>query len=338
MGTTAEKLQYLNETKGMIKTAIKDKGVEIADTDTFRSYVDKIGEIPTTVVEEVVKSEKYGMTMDSFLGDVDENGVIQASTIPANVVVTGATDVGESVFDHTFSNNVNVESVVFQDITKLSNSNSFKECFYSGAKIKSISFPKLVEITGQGTFSQTCYYAQNLEQISFPLLEKIQTGSYGGYTFSSAFYNCSNLTSVSFPNLKSTSDEGTFNNAFYNCTNLVSADFSSLKSVSASTGGFINTFYGCKNLTSVDFSSLQSVYADFQACFRNCTSLTRISFPSLNNLGSNRFGTSSSKYIFNGCTALTEIHFRADMQSTIENYSGYADKWGAVNATIYFDL
>ena len=47
MGTTAEKLSYLNETKQAIKTAIQDKGVAVADGDTFRSYADKITAIDT---------------------------------------------------------------------------------------------------------------------------------------------------------------------------------------------------------------------------------------------------------------------------------------------------
>ena len=45
MGTTAEKLNYLLETKEAIKGAIEAKGVEVVETDTFRSYADKIGEI-----------------------------------------------------------------------------------------------------------------------------------------------------------------------------------------------------------------------------------------------------------------------------------------------------
>lgn len=45
MGSISEKLEYLNETKEEIKTAIKNKGVTVADTDTFRSYADKIDDI-----------------------------------------------------------------------------------------------------------------------------------------------------------------------------------------------------------------------------------------------------------------------------------------------------
>lgn len=45
MGTVVEKIEYIAGTKEAIKTAIKNKGVAVADTDTFRSYADKIAEI-----------------------------------------------------------------------------------------------------------------------------------------------------------------------------------------------------------------------------------------------------------------------------------------------------
>ena len=45
MGTVVEKYQYLEGTKEAIKKAIKNKGVEVLDTDTFRSYAEKIESI-----------------------------------------------------------------------------------------------------------------------------------------------------------------------------------------------------------------------------------------------------------------------------------------------------
>ena len=45
MGTITEKMSYLKETKQAIRTAIEEKGVSVADTDTFRSYASKIGTI-----------------------------------------------------------------------------------------------------------------------------------------------------------------------------------------------------------------------------------------------------------------------------------------------------
>lgn len=45
MGTIADKLNYLNETKEDIKNALVEKGVTITENDTFRDYAGKINEI-----------------------------------------------------------------------------------------------------------------------------------------------------------------------------------------------------------------------------------------------------------------------------------------------------
>lgn len=51
MGTTAEKLAYLNDTKTAIKDAIIAKGVEVPEGTTFRQYAEKIGEIKSGGLE-----------------------------------------------------------------------------------------------------------------------------------------------------------------------------------------------------------------------------------------------------------------------------------------------
>lgn len=53
MGTLADKLQYLKDTKDAIMNAIIEKGVAITSSDTFRSYADKIGSISTEVKESI---------------------------------------------------------------------------------------------------------------------------------------------------------------------------------------------------------------------------------------------------------------------------------------------
>ena len=45
MGQTADKLNYFLQTKSLIKQAIIDKGVDVSESDTFRSYAEKIGQI-----------------------------------------------------------------------------------------------------------------------------------------------------------------------------------------------------------------------------------------------------------------------------------------------------
>ena len=103
-----------------------------------------------------------------------------------------------------------------------------------------------------------------------------------------------------------------------------------------------NTFYGCSNLTSISFPELTTISAtstSFSATFRNCSKLTRIDFPKLTTISStNAFGSSSYEYIFYNCSSLKQIHFKSTMRSVISNLSGYSTKWGATNATIYFDL
>lgn len=47
MSSIEDKLLYLQQTKSLIKDAIENKGQIISDTDTFRSYVDKINDIDT---------------------------------------------------------------------------------------------------------------------------------------------------------------------------------------------------------------------------------------------------------------------------------------------------
>ena len=39
---TKAKLDYLQETKSLIKNALIEKGIAISDSDTFRSYADSI--------------------------------------------------------------------------------------------------------------------------------------------------------------------------------------------------------------------------------------------------------------------------------------------------------
>ena len=70
------------------------------------------------------------------------------------------------------------------------------------------------------------------------------------------------------------------------------------------------------------------------SAFYNCNGITgSASFPALTSVGRN-----SLRNAFYECTGITELHFRADAKSVIENADGYSSKFGASNATIYFDL
>ena len=59
--TISDKLTYLEGTKSAIKDAIVAKGVAVSDSDTFRSYADKIGQI-SGVGGGKINLNDYGLT------------------------------------------------------------------------------------------------------------------------------------------------------------------------------------------------------------------------------------------------------------------------------------
>lgn len=62
--TISDKLTYLEGTKSAIKDAIVAKGVAVSDSDTFRSYADKIGQISGGGGGKVNLND-YGLTFAS---------------------------------------------------------------------------------------------------------------------------------------------------------------------------------------------------------------------------------------------------------------------------------
>lgn len=80
MGTIADKLEYLNDTKTEIKEAIVNKGQSIADTDTFRSYADKINKIVVSKTQSKSK-EITSNTTTTITPDSGYTGLSQVSII-----------------------------------------------------------------------------------------------------------------------------------------------------------------------------------------------------------------------------------------------------------------
>ena len=86
-----EQLQYLNETKGLIKQAIINKGQTITSNDTFRSYVDKINNITTSedleaelsAQETVIQQMKTALENKTAGGKVKLN-IYTQTTEPTN--------------------------------------------------------------------------------------------------------------------------------------------------------------------------------------------------------------------------------------------------------------
>ncbi len=170
-----------------------------------------------------------------------------------------------------------------------------------------------------------------ITKVSFPSLNEVN--NYGIYN---AFNGCTGIVSLDLTSLRSIGLYG-LSAAFQSCTAITNVDLNLLQSVN--NYGLQNAFSGCTALTSVGLDSLSIIRANsLNNAFYNCQQLTVISFPSLKTVSANSFATSALNGAFRSCTGITEIHFRSDMQSQIEATTQYANKWGATNATIYFDL
>lgn len=72
MSSITDKLEYSLETKELIKQSIIDKGVEVSDEDTLRSYANKISEIQSGgggTDEEWISKAEYDALPDDKLTD-----------------------------------------------------------------------------------------------------------------------------------------------------------------------------------------------------------------------------------------------------------------------------
>lgn len=148
------------------------------------------------------------------------------------------------------------------------------------------------------------------------------------------FMHQTNITKVNASSIESIGDYGCYM-TFRSCRNLTSANLSGLKTLT--TESMYQMFYDCAALVDVILSSLTSCGNNaLAATFYKCIALKKISFPSLTTVTSTSLGAGT--YAFHGCTAMEEIHFRADMQAEIEAMQGYSTKFGATSSTIFFDL
>lgn len=250
MATIAEKLVKINDAKQGIKTAIEAKGVTVGDAP-LAEYADKISEISGGGGEQ----SRYGTTLDSFWGSVDENGTLSAPSEPVNVVLTGVKKLANRALYYKWYDTDSIISFTAPDLTTIDNYGMYY-AITSCSKFTDASFPALTTINSSGMYN--------------------------------AFYFCLGLTNVSFPVLDTIGDSG--------------------------------------------------LYYAFQASSSNKGVLSRIDFPALISVRNNSFGSSSGNYAFRYRCFPEGIHFRADMQETIEAMTGYSAKWGTVDTSIYFDL
>lgn len=239
----------------------------------------------------------------------------------------------------------------FDELVSVGNAGMQAAFRYNPSLSGVISFPKLVSLDDYAMNNTFNGLSGITGEVVFAALTTVTVSN---FVFSNTFAH-TGITKLEFPVLESelrllntcdgceilTSFSASkapilyLNSSCRNCTALATASMPAVTVISYGA----NAFSGCSSLVSVDVSSLVTISGSCASMFKDCTALASITFPALYNFQAiNAFGTSATTYIFSGCTGLTEIHFKASAQSAVEALPGYADKWGATNATIYFDL
>jgi hypothetical protein len=198
--------------------------------------------------------------------------------------------------------------------------------------LTTVSFANLKNAYGTDSFAYAFQNRSNITILNFPNLEALD----GTRVFFFTFENCTSLQTVTFPKLNKVRGSDTIENIFRGCTSLTSVSFPALVTIESTSTRCANSpFYDCSSLQSVSLPVLQSLKGtNTIRKFLQNTPVTTISFPSL---------TTCEKASLTDAFAdssLTEAHFPASMQATIEACTNYSTNFGrgAGNMTIYFDL
>lgn len=201
MGTVADKLNYLQGTKEAIKSALIEKGVSVADSDTFRSYADKIGDIETTEMEDSLVTRNFTSYTNDRVTDIGSGAFYGASKL-TTVYFPKVKTVGAYAF--TSSGLTRVTEAEFPNLINP----------YIGFRDSSITEVDLPKVTGNtGQF----YGCKKLVRVNMP-----------NATIVGSFNLCSALEDVNMPLITSVNING-----FRGCKALEMLDFQGSPTIGA---------------------------------------------------------------------------------------------------------
>lgn len=160
MGTLADKLQYLKDTKDAIMNAIIEKGVAITSSDTFRSYADKIKSITSgdkPIVYDTVSSTDENpydyISKDSFSDNLTSVFVALVDNLSSRIVGSLSNNAG--IVSGFSSNNYVNDGINFT---------LDSQSYYIKFKLKQASVPRQsVIIHGEYLLNLECTTSKRLD-------------------------------------------------------------------------------------------------------------------------------------------------------------------------------
>lgn len=290
---------------------------------------------------------------------------IQSVSFPNKLTCT-STSLG-SVFYYSFYDCTSLTSIPRIDLNMTaakSLTKTFYYCFYGCTGLTSIQevqdfINKYDQYAGQSAFSNCFAQCTGLKgEIEFNLTHEFAGSS---ATYQSTYKMLANCTGLTKAIVHSTTTY--MADIFYGCTGLTEVVIDTLTSINGSS--MADIFTNCSKLAKITFQDVTSMSSMGTSVIPATGILTKeLHMNSLTSItGSTSAGTSNpcywmaygyctklyfpavtnitGKFLFGAATysnRIQEIHFAASNQAAIEATAGYDTKWGATNATIYFDL
>ena len=204
----AEKLNYLLETKNQIKNAIVEKGVSVSDTDSFRSYANKIAQIKSNGGSSGSDTDDWQPELDWW--DIDTILANDTENYSQKIICL-LTD----QLDDKSAKNIAKGGVKY----KLSDGQIIEQSATANLDITNIFDTSKDKVCSQGYKTRYIIYYSNASTMNITLPENVIHTVFNGIEFNnSPFREKFFLQSVKFINSKFTSKN--MNNMFNKCYSL----------------------------------------------------------------------------------------------------------------------
>lgn len=317
MGTIADKLIYLGQTKTEIRNAMAAKGVTIPEEAPFRDYAGKILEIKTETGENPLQWRRPADWLrieDKVVAGNQKFVGLHAIFEDSNFISLSATgnytvDWGDGVTENYASGVQAYHSYSYSSFPGTESTRGYRQAIVTvtpqtGQNLTNINLQRKHKQAGLNVYSSGWLdiRVSGTSMSSMNIGGSVLTNAYleafnylGGSSIASYnrfFYGCSQLQSVAFSDTAKGSD---FSSMFESCTFLKTVPLFD----TANGTNFSGMFYGCASLQSVPtFDTAKGL--DFSIMFSFCTSLQNV--PALNTINGTVFIS-----MFESCVSLRTI-------------------------------